>query len=80
MNPEEPMIISALSHYQYCPRRCALIHIERVWDENGFTAEGKIMHDHVHDQGDETRGNVKVGRGIRFAVIAAWACWCGRCG
>lgn len=64
MNREEPIMISALNHYEYCPRRCALIHIEQLWDENRFTAEGKIMHEHVHEQGDESRGNVKIGRGI----------------
>lgn len=64
MNPEEPIMISALQHYAFCPRQCALIHIEQLWDENRFTAEGKIMHEHVHEQGDESRGNVKIGRGI----------------
>lgn len=61
---DELIPISALNQYCYCPRRCALIHIEQVWDENRFTAEGKIMHEHVHEQGDESRGNVKIGRGI----------------
>lgn len=64
MNPEEPIMISALQHFVFCPRQCALIHIEQVWDENRFTAEGKIMHEHVHEQGDESRGSVKIGRGI----------------
>lgn len=64
MNPEEPIMISALQHFVFCPRQCALIHIEQAWDENRFTAEGKIMHEHVHEQGDESRGNVKIGRGI----------------
>jgi CRISPR-associated exonuclease Cas4 len=41
-----------------------LIHIEQIWEENRFTAEGKIMHEHVHDQGDESRGNVRIGRSI----------------
>ena len=35
--------ISALLHMLYCPRRCALIHIERQWSENRFTAEGRIL-------------------------------------
>jgi CRISPR-associated exonuclease Cas4 len=64
MNPEEPIMISALQHFVFCSRQCALIHIEQVWDENRFTAEGKIMHEHVHEQGDESRGNVRIGRGI----------------
>jgi len=36
--------LSALQHYLYCPRQCALIHVERVWVENRFTAEGRILH------------------------------------
>lgn len=64
MNPEEPIMISALQHFVFCPRQCALIHIEQAWDENRFTAEGRIMHEHVHEQGDESRGNVRIGRGI----------------
>ncbi len=64
MNPEELIMISALQHFVFCPRQCALIHIEQVWDENRFTAEGKIMHEHVHEQGNESRGNIKIGRGI----------------
>lgn len=48
--------ISALAHFSYCPRRCALIHIEQTWVENVFTAEGRIMHDKVHEEDSETRG------------------------
>ncbi len=36
--------LSALQHYMYCPRQCALIHVEKVWVENRFTAEGRILH------------------------------------
>lgn len=58
------IMISALSQYSYCPRRCALIHIEQIWDENLFTVEGKIMHEKVHEEGDESRGDVKILRGV----------------
>lgn len=37
--------ISALQHYLYCPRQCALIHIERLWAENRRTAEGRLLHE-----------------------------------
>lgn len=40
----EPIPISALQHAVYCLRQAALIHIERLWDENRFTAEGRVMH------------------------------------
>ena len=36
--------LSALQHFFYCQRQCALIHVEKVWVENRFTAEGRILH------------------------------------
>jgi len=61
---EELIPISAMTHYAYCPRRCALVHIEQIWTENIFTAEGRIMHEHVHEVGDESRGDVRIERGV----------------
>lgn len=46
--------LSALQHYLYCPRQCALIHVERVWVENRFTAEGRILHQRA-DSGTQGR-------------------------
>jgi CRISPR-associated exonuclease Cas4 len=40
--------ISALQHLQFCPRRCALIHIEGMWTENAMTAEGRLLHERAH--------------------------------
>lgn len=37
--------ISALQHLAFCPRQCALIHIEQAWAENRLTAEGRVMDD-----------------------------------
>lgn len=37
----EPIPLSALQHAVYCLRQAALIHIERLWAENRFTAEGR---------------------------------------
>ena len=63
--PEDDLImLSALQHYVFCPRQCALIHIEQVWSESGLTAEGRIMHERVHEEGGETRGNVRIARGV----------------
>lgn len=39
-----PIPISALQHAVYCLRQAALIHLERMWAENRFTAEGQVMH------------------------------------
>jgi CRISPR-associated exonuclease Cas4 len=40
----EPIPLSALQHAVYCMRQAALIHLERVWAENRFTAEGQVLH------------------------------------
>jgi len=60
MDENELIMISALNHYLYCPRRCALIHIEQVWSENLFTAEGRVMHDKADSNKFESRGNVRI--------------------
>ncbi len=41
---DDPIPISALQHAVYCLRQAALIHIERLWEENRFTAEGRVLH------------------------------------
>ncbi|WP_117194001.1 CRISPR-associated protein Cas4 [Rhizobium terrae] len=53
----EPIPLSALQHAVYCLRQAALIHLERVWAENRFTAEGQVLHQ-VADKGGsrKTRG------------------------
>ena len=61
---DELIPLSALNQYCYCPRRCALIHIEQAWEENRFTAEGRIMHERVHEEGSESRGSVRIARGV----------------
>ncbi len=54
--PESDLIaISALQHYIFCPRQCALIHIEQAWEENSLTAEGRNLHDRAHGDSAETR-------------------------
>ncbi|MBI5635150.1 MAG: CRISPR-associated protein Cas4 [Nitrospirae bacterium] len=43
----EPVMLSALEHYSYCPRQCALIHVEQAWDENIYTMRGRHVHETV---------------------------------
>lgn len=66
MNPEiaEPIPISALEHYAYCPRQCALIHVEQVWDENLYTMRGRDVHDHVHDDSSHEVAGVRMERSL----------------
>jgi len=45
-------------------RQCALIYIEQVWNENRATAEGRIMHERVHEEQRESRGDVRIEYGI----------------
>ena len=47
--------LSALQHFLFCERQCALIHLEQAWAENKFTAEGRIMHERAHHGPDERR-------------------------
>ena len=62
--------ISALQHMLYCPRQCALIHIERQWDENRFTAEGRILHERTDSGSSERRGSVRIERSVALRSLA----------
>lgn len=54
---EEPVLISMLEHFSYCPRQFALIHIEQVFDENVFTLKGREGHERVDEpQSGEING------------------------
>ncbi len=57
--PNDPIPLSALQHAVYCLRQAALIHIERQWEENRFTAEGRVLHDVAHDPADRKRGHIR---------------------
>ncbi len=61
---DELIQLSALQHIVFCERQCALIHIEQVWSENLFTAEGRIMHDKVDTANKESRGNIRIEYGV----------------
>lgn len=56
------IMLSALQHYQFCPRQCALIHIEQQWAENRFTAEGNLLHEKVDSKKNERVGPVRIVR------------------
>ena len=48
---DNPVLLSALEHYSYCPRQCALIHREQTYDENIFTLQGNAVHERVDQPG-----------------------------
>lgn len=56
--------LSALQHLLFCERQCALIHNERLWAENIFTAEGNLMHENVDKTHKESRGKVRIAYGL----------------
>jgi len=62
-----PIPLSALQHYLFCPRQCALIHNEQVWAENRFTAEGQVLHKKANEGPDEHRANGKILRHLHVA-------------
>lgn len=59
--------ISALQHWLFCPRQCALIHVERVWAENRLTAEGRILHERADDGRPESRDGIRILRATQIA-------------
>ena len=59
--------LAALQHYLYCPRQCALIHLECAWEENQFTAEGNVFHERSDSGMTETRGLKKVLRSLHVS-------------
>lgn len=59
--------LAALQHYLYCPRQCALIHLECVWEENQFTAEGNVFHERADSGMTEKRGLKKVLRSLHVS-------------
>ncbi len=64
MNEELLIPISALQHYVYCPRQCALIHLEQVFDENVYTLRGRAVHEHVDESISRTEEGVRIERAL----------------
>lgn len=56
---EEPIMLSALQHWSYCPRQCALIHVEQAFDENVHTMRGNAVHQRVDEPGFESFEGVR---------------------
>jgi CRISPR-associated exonuclease Cas4 len=63
----EPIYLSRLQHYLYCPRQFALIELEDVWIENQFTAEGKVLHQRVDQPDKQKRGDIRTVRSMRLS-------------
>jgi len=59
-----PVPISGLQHWVYCERQAALIHLERQWAENVWTADGRLIHRRAHEGASETRHGTRIVRGL----------------
>ncbi len=64
------MPISALQHYLFCPRQCALIHVEQSWAEDGATAEGRLLHERTDAGKPDRRQGVKILRSLTIRSFA----------
>ncbi len=63
---DELIPLSALQHFVFCRRQCALIHLDGVWTENRLTAEGRAMHDRVDSRVHESRRDTCVAATLRL--------------
>jgi len=64
MEVVDPIPISALNHYAYCPRRCALIHVEQIFEENVYTMRGRSLHERVDQPVGEFQEGVRIERAL----------------
>ncbi|MGV6988461.1 CRISPR-associated protein Cas4 [Testudinibacter sp. P80/BLE/0925] len=63
-----PIPLSALQHYAFCPRQCALIHNEQAWAENFLTAQGRALHERVDSGEPETRKGIRFERSVHVSA------------
>lgn len=62
--------VSALQHYLFCPRQCALIHVERLWTEDAATMQGRLLHERVDAGRPDRRAGVRIVRGLTLRSLA----------
>lgn len=68
--PEDDLLpISALQHIVFCPRQCALIHLEQSWAENVLTAEGDLLHQRTDEPSTESRGPLRIARALKLRSL-----------
>jgi CRISPR-associated exonuclease Cas4 len=70
LSDTDVIALSALQHWSYCPRQCALIHLEQAFAENVHTMRGQAVHERVDEPGFEERTGAKVERALPL--------WCER--
>lgn len=66
--PDEWLPLSGIQHFIFCRRQWALIHVERQWQENILTFEGRLLHHRVDDPFfTEKRKGVIIARSVPVA-------------
>ena len=60
----DPIPLSALQHWAYCPRQCGLIHLEQAFDDNLHTQRGQAVHALVDQPGMELRKGLRIERAL----------------
>lgn len=61
---DDPIALSALQHWAYCPRQCGLIHLEQAFDDNIHTQRGQAVHAQVDQPGVEERNGLRIERAL----------------
>jgi CRISPR-associated exonuclease Cas4 len=61
---DNPIMLSALEHYSYCPRQCALIHVEQTFHENLYTMRGRDVHENVDVESSHEMSGVRYERAL----------------
>jgi CRISPR-associated exonuclease Cas4 len=64
MEDPDPIPLSALQHWAYCPRQCGLIHLEQAFDDNLSTQRGQAVHAQVDKPGVEERKGLRIERAL----------------
>lgn len=62
--PSEPLSLSLLNDFLYCPRRAALKAVDGCWGENVHTVKGELAHEHADLPGYEVAKGVKLLRAL----------------
>lgn len=64
LGDDELIPVSAIEHQAYCPRQCALIHVDQTFDENVYTIRGTQAHERIDIPGSELVSGVRYERSL----------------
>lgn len=64
MEEADPLPLSSLQHWAYCPRQCGLIHLEQAFDDNLHTLRGHAVHATVDKPGVQSRAGLRIERAL----------------